>query len=211
MEYSVCYSVCVLSWLKHTETCTHCHRPVTSRGKYLPLCEGWVKLTDTYSLMSWCHFQSSLLFPHSHTSCVTMCLCLCCHIDPERSVPTRLKQRCSEVGCPFPTGSPFQRLEIPLCTKKQDMIPQHCRQGRELGTVLIRQAPLSGKILKGMQPIVVNCMGPHSLASAAGMCYLFWIGEMVMISAFCFVLVSHFSFLDSHLFQLGSNWSSRVT
>lgn len=77
----------------------------------------------------------------------------------ERNVPTRLKKRCPEVGCPFPTGSPFQRLEIPLRTKRPDMIPQHCRRGRELGTVLIRQALLCGKILKGMQPIVVNCMG----------------------------------------------------
>lgn len=29
------------------------------------------------------------------------------------------------------------------------------------------------EILKGMQPIVVNCMGPHSIPNAAGMCYLF--------------------------------------
>lgn len=123
-----------------------------------------------------------------------MCLCpyvWVCHrvilSHMECSVPTRLKKRCSEVGCPFPTGSPFQLLEIPLRTKRPDMIPQHCRRGRELGTVLIRQALLSGKILKGMQPIVVNCMGPHSIPSAAGMCYLFWIGKrqvyLVMISA----------------------------
>lgn len=89
----------------------------------------------------------------------------------ERPVPTRLKKRCPEVGCPFPTSSPFQRLEIPLRTKRPDMIPQHCRRGREPGTVLIWQALLSGKILKGMQPIVVNCMGLHSVPSAAGMCY----------------------------------------
>lgn len=49
------------------------------------------------------------------------------------------------------------------------MIPQHCRQGREQGTVLIRQELLSGKILKGMQAIVGNCMGPHSIPSASGM------------------------------------------
>lgn len=91
----------------------------------------------------------------------------------ECSVPTRLKKRCPQVGCPFPTGSPFQWLEIPLRTKRPDMIPQHCRQGREPGTVLIRPALLSGKILKGMQPIVVDCMGPHSTPNAAGMCYLF--------------------------------------
>lgn len=124
----------------------------------------------------------------------------------ESSVPTRLKKRCSEVGCPFPTGSPFQRLEIPLCTKRPDMIPQHCRRGRELGTVLIRRALLSGKILKGMQPIVVNCMGPHSIPSAAGMCYLFWIEETSILAddqCLCFVLVSHFGFVDCALFF---NW-----
>lgn len=50
----------------------------------------------------------------------------------QRSIPTRLKERCPEVGCPFPTGSPCQWLEIPLRrTKRPDMIPQHCRQGRE--------------------------------------------------------------------------------
>lgn len=121
----------------------------------------------------------------------------------ERSIPTRLKKRCPEVGCPFPTSSPFQRLEIPLCTKRPDMIPQHCRQGRELGTVLIRQALLSGKILKGMQPIVVNCMGPHSIPSAAGMCYLSWIGETSILAAdqcLCLLLVSHGWFVDCTLF-----------
>lgn len=95
----------------------------------------------------------------------------------ECSILTWLKKRCPEVGCPFPTSSPFQQLEIPLCTKRADFIPQHWRQGRELGTILIRQAPLSGKILKGMQPIVVNCMGPHSIPSASGMWYLSWIGQ----------------------------------
>lgn len=71
------------------------------------------------------------------------------------------------------------------------MIPQHCRQGREQGTVLIRQALLSGKILKGMQAIVVNCMGPHSIPSAAGMCYWSWTGVDVkfIISAFVVVVV----------------------
>lgn len=126
----------------------------------------------------------------------------------ECSVPTQLKKRCPEVGCPFPTGSPFQRLEIPLRTKRPDMIPQHCRRGRELGTVLIRQALLSGKILKGMQPIVVNCMGPHSIPSAAGMCYLFWIGETSILTGdqcLRFVLVSHFRFLWIALFFFG--WS----
>lgn len=56
------------------------------------------------------------------------------------------------------------------------MIPQHCRQGREQGTVLIREALLSGKILKGMQTIVVNFVGPHSNPSAAGMFYWSWSG-----------------------------------
>lgn len=124
----------------------------------LPCCIHTVRpatyVTVCVSKKSMCAF---FMFTQSHT---------------ERSIPTRLKKRCPEVGCPFPTSSPFQRLEIPLCTKRPDMIPQHCRQGRELGTVLIRQALLSGKILKGMQPIVVNCMGPHSIPSAAGMCYL---------------------------------------
>lgn len=134
----------------------------------------------------------------------------------ERSVPTRLKKHCSEVGCPFPTGSTFQRLEIPLRTKRLDMIPQDCRRGRELGTVLIRQALLSGKILKGMQPIVVNCVGPHFIPSAAGMCYLFWIGETSILTddqCLCFVLVSHFAFVNSTLFfqlkfKVSILWSS---
>lgn len=99
---------------------------------------------------------------------------------------------CPEVGCPFPTGSPFQWLEIPQCTKRPDMIPQHCRQGREQGPVLIRQPLLSGKILKGMRAIVGNCMGTHSIPSAAGMCYWSWIGADVwkfIISAFVVVVV----------------------
>lgn len=48
------------------------------------------------------------------------------------------------------------------------MIPQHCRQGREQGTVLIRQALSSGKVLKGMQAIVGNCSGQHSSPSDVG-------------------------------------------
>lgn len=99
------------------------------------------------------------------------------------SIPTRLKKRCLEVGCLFPTGSPFQWLEIPLLTKRPDMIPRHCRLGREFRTVLIRQALLSGKVLKGIQPIVVNCMGPHSIPSSDGMCYLFWIGDTSILAA----------------------------
>lgn len=129
--------------------------------------------------------KSAPLLSQCHTNCVTVSLCVrspktvCARLSrvlqshTECSVPTRLKKRCPEVGCPFPTSSPFQWLEIPLCTKRPDMIPQHCRRGREQGTVLIRRALLSGKILKGMQPIVVNCMGPHSIPSATGMCYWF--------------------------------------
>lgn len=138
-----------------------------------------------HSNLAWCHFESAPLQSHCqisyarHWPCFQKCVRSSCvtRSHAEHSIPTRLKKRCPEVGCPFPTGSPFQWLEIPLCTKRPDMIPQHCRQGRELGTVLIRWALLSGKILKGMQPIVVNCMGPHSIPSAAGMCYLSWIGE----------------------------------
>lgn len=145
-----------------------------------------------------------------------MSLCVCAHKSmrvlvtmlpsPTRSAlfPHGLKKRCPEVGCPFPTGSPFQRLEIPLRTKRPDMIPQHCRRGRELGTVLIRQALLSGKILKGMQPIVVNCMALHSIPSAAGMCYLFWIGQTSILTGdqwLFFVLRSYFSFVDCTVFS----------
>lgn len=54
-----------------------------------------------------------------------------------------------------------------------------------------------------MQPIVVNCMGPHSIPSAAGMCYLSWIGETSILAAdqcLCFLLVSHGWFVDCTLF-----------
>lgn len=162
--------------------------------------------TDTSKAFPWYHFRSALLLSHCHTSHVTVHVSekVCVHLShvfqshTERSVPTRLKKRCPEVGCPFPTGSPFQWLEIPLCTKRPDMIPQHCRRGRELGTVLIRQALLSGKILKGMQPIVVNCMRPHSIPSADGMCYLFLNWRSILTADQClrFVLVSHSVFLD---------------
>lgn len=158
-----------------------------------------------------------------HLVSVPVCVWVCHCVNlahTERTVPTRLKKHCSEVGCPFPTGSTFQRLEIPLRTKRLDMIPQDCRRGRELGTVLIRQALLSGKILKGMQPIVVNCMGPHFIPSAAGMCYLFWIGERSILTddqCLCFVLVSHFAFVDCALFfnwgcinPLKLTWTSHV-
>lgn len=100
---------------------------------------------------------------------------------------------------PIPNSSPFQRLEIPLRTKRPDMIAQHCRRGRELGTVLIRTALLSGKILKGMLPIVVNCMALHSVPSAAGMCYLVWIGETSILSDdqyLCFV--AYIAFYQFH-------------
>lgn len=99
--------------------------------------------TDTTSL------QLSRCPPY----CVTVCVCVCvpqkvgvrlyAQSHAEHSVPTRLEERCPEVGGPLPTGSPFQRLETPLCTMRPDMIPQHCRRGREPGTVLIRQALLS--------------------------------------------------------------------
>lgn len=94
------------------------------------------------------------------------------------------------------------------------MIPQHCRRGRELGTVLIRQALLSGKILKGMQPIVVNCIGQHSIPSAAGMCYLSRIGEASILTDdqfLCFIRVTHFGFVDCALcFPLGLCQSSEA-
>lgn len=129
------------------------------------ICPGAVKLSDQLCV-------SLAVFSK-------MCTFFMCYQVPHWTLHSHIptKKRCPEVGCPFPTGSPFQWLEIPLCTKRPDMIPQHCRQGREQGTVLIRWALLSGKILKGMQPIVVNCMGPHSIPNAAGMCYLDWIGE----------------------------------
>lgn len=134
------------------------------------------------------------------------CMWDCCACSGViQSFPTRLKKRCPEVGCPFPTGSPFQWLEIPLCTKRPDMIPQHCRQGREPATVLIHQALSSGKILKGMQPIVVNCMGPHSIPSAPDMCYLFWIAETSMLAddqCLCFVLETHLVLLNCFLFSV---------
>lgn len=157
----------------------------------------WYHKSLQFGLVS---FQIAFTLLHQLCHRVTVCVCLSHVIQShtERTVPTRLKKHCPEVGCPFPTGSPFQRLEIPLCTKRPDMIPQHCRRGRELGTVLIRQELLSGKILKGMQPIVVNCMEPHSIPSAAGMCFLFWIGEMSILTSaqcLCFVLESHFGFV----------------
>lgn len=193
--------------------------PVTSTEKGLPLCEGQVKISrDWYhkslqfGLVS---FQiCPVAFTLSHHLCHCVIACVCCrksmcafvtyHPVPHGALRSHtVKKRCPEVGCPFPTGSPFQQLEIPLRTKRPDMIPQHCRRGRELGTVLIRKALLSGKILKGMQPIVVNCMGPHSIPSAAGMCYLFWIWEISILTAdqcLCFVLVSPFGSVDCALF-----------
>ena len=173
------------------------------------------------SLLAWCHFKicpATFTVSHQLCHCVTVCALpktVCVRLSrvlqshTERSVPTRLKKRCPEVGCPFPTSSPFQRLEIPLRTKRPDMIPQHCRRGREQGTVLIRRALLSGKILKGMQPIVVNCMGPHSIPSATGMCYWFWIGETSILTAdqcLCFVFLwLILGFLDCTLFFFQSS------
>lgn len=167
-------------------------------------------------LLAWCHFKicpATFTVSHQLCHCVTVCALpktVCVRLSrvlqshTERSVPTRLKKRCPEVGCPFPTSSPFQRLEIPLRTKRPDMIPQHCRRGREQGTVLIRRALLSGKILKGMQPIVVNCMGPHSIPSATGMCYWFWIVETSILTAdqcLCFVFLwLILGFVDCTLF-----------
>lgn len=102
------------------------------------------------------------------------------------------------------------------------MIPLHCRQGREQRTVLIRQAPLSGKILKGMLAIVVNCMELHLIPNAAGMCYLSWIGEISILSVcvlFLWVMVVslHSVFIPQlecishhmkhlHMFLLLSEW-----
>lgn len=164
-------------------------------------------------------FESAPLQSHCqisyvrHWPCFQKCVRFSCvtRSHTEHSILTRLKKRCPEVGCPFPTGSPFQWLEIPLCTKRPDMIPQHCRQGRELGTVLIRWALLSGKILKGMQPIVVNCMGPHSIPSAAGMCYLSWIGEKYTCCWSMLVLVCgllSFSFSADCINHLELTWNT---
>lgn len=137
---------------------------------------------------------------HSSVPAQNKHVCICHRVilyHTERSVPTQLKKRCPEVGCPFPTSSPFQWLEIPLRTKRPDMIPQHCRPGRERRTVLIWEGLLSGKVLKGLQPIVVNCMRLYSVPSTVGMCYSLWIGgrrvhrTYLMINAQVFVLVTH--------------------
>lgn len=202
-------------------TCWHIvsPSPVTSTKKtclYVRVRQNWQARLIPQEPTIWPGVISDLhCYFHTLTPAMSLCHCVCvpkkyvwvCHCviqyHTERIVPTRLKKRCPEVGCPFPTGSPFQWLEIPLCTKRPDMIPQHCRRGRELGTVLIRLVLLSGKILKGMQPIVVNCMGLHSIPCAAGMYYLFWIGGTSILTGdqcLCFVLVNLFGFVDCALF-----------
>lgn len=83
----------------------------------------FVPVTSTQSY-SKCQY---LPFRPAQTMWVHMSLSVPCGMLLSHTV----KEMLLEVGCPFPTGSAFQWLEIPQCTKRPDMIPQYCRQGRE--------------------------------------------------------------------------------
>lgn len=131
-----------------------------------------------------------------------------CHSFPHSS--HTVKETLPRGRMPIPNRLTISVAGNPLRTKRADMIPQHCRQGRDLGTILIRQEFLSGKILRGMQPIVVNCIRQHSVPSAASMCYLSWIrGTSILAFYQCFVTHGWWLFFPVGFCQIV--WSTHST